>query len=396
MNLGMIGLAGGVGKGFLDESAHLKQVEDEDRADQRTMTREKWLMQQREQYAVAAEGRAETRTKDSEVRAEDRRRAGATWDTDRKIADAPRIKKAESDAAYATVDQDAEVAKRLAEGKQTDAEREEKESRAEYNRANASYTLGAKSDLVGNKAESAELKAVRDERRALQGEIDKAKLKVNDLDGTSTWNPAKNPEHKALDDRLRGLTLRERTMSSGRGTGGAAMDPQGKRGPATGGGAAMYPTERSMKGEGSNDIGADPAGADREIAATERGLTDGTISNPEDQANARGYVADLRAQRAKLPAPGMAGTAAPPVVAAAPRPAAAAVAPASPPGEMKLPPSLLKLPRSLDDTPGARVNNIGKARDLLMGGDLAAVAARLRAQAGGGQTGLMAEGDLDR
>jgi hypothetical protein len=145
MNFGMIGAIGGAGAGLQEQGKFLEREEEAAAADTRNRSLQDWLMRKREEYAIAGEQRAETRTIAGEQRGEDRTirteqrtdergekqkdrdydRLGREAEGRRgvKVADKKAEKQAEYDVDGANTDTIKKTARAKAEGGETDADR---------------------------------------------------------------------------------------------------------------------------------------------------------------------------------------------------------------------------------------------------------------------------------
>lgn len=262
MKLAIGGMIGGAGQALTNQSAFIGEQEKADAQMGREKNLQGWLMQQREQYAIQSETRAETRAVASEDRGEQRTiRTEKRTDTrgeeakdrdfNRAVKEAPTRREiksddktaelgAELDFNSANVDTIGKVAKSKANNAQSDADVDEKKARTGMYDANAEYTRTEKKSTGGRDPLALEsLKSIND-----QIEKDEARLKDGLAQGLikQTKDPAtgkvtySTPEHQELARQLGVLKQRRDDMAAQRSKapGASASDPLG-RAPAAGG-----------------------------------------------------------------------------------------------------------------------------------------------------------------
>jgi hypothetical protein len=333
MNLGMIGAIGGAGQAGINQAAILGEEEKADKALGREKNLQTFLMKARDEYAIKSEDRATTREIDKEARTDTRGEEQKDRDFTRTQAEAPTrrgIKSedtkadvvAKSDAGFQTADQDATTAGKLAEGKETQADKDVKGATAELyrDRGNAARNAPAsKMDAV----DKDELDALQGEIKTTAGNIEKAKL-----DGTWTGTPdQKRIEAELVGKRLKAaaITNRARAGRGGDGGGAPAADPLGLRG--SGKKTTGMISSRGAEPQAQAGVSA-TEGANLNDPALASAIDD--IKDPQERANARAALSRPAGQPSPAvpqPAPRPAAAAAP--VAAVPA-AASATKPADP------------------------------------------------------------------
>jgi hypothetical protein len=231
MGLGMIGAIGGVGQGLVNQGQFLAEEEKAVAADTRTRNLQGWLAQQREQFAIAAEGRAAARReteKDSDFErtkreAPDRRQIAAEDVKGKKVA--------ESEAARDTLEDDATVAARMTEAKQTEADKKLKGAQADYYSERNDTTLAGKKGAAAklDPADNAELADIKAAAKGKRDLIDKGRA-----DGT--WDDSKlTPGQQKMQAEVIALEKRQRAILGSYREGaapGAKPDPVQLRKPA--------------------------------------------------------------------------------------------------------------------------------------------------------------------
>lgn len=320
------GMIGGLGQGLVNEAANIDKRETEARELANRKDLEGWLMATREQFNIAAEGRAEQRTIRTEQRTDARTEAQKDRDFTRAQVEAPtrRSIKVEDDKASArgksevsaeTVDVDAKVKQRLTDAGISDVDRRVKEAHADYYQSGAEYNRGARAD--GSKL-NPRLKAQFDSLEAQAKTIDEEITKAMAQPGG--WDPVANPGQKQLQARLAGLRLQQRTLiQEGGSKEPAGADPLGLRGGGKGEGAA--PPKPGMIKTGG------PADADRAAILTqEYRQAQGRLSAAKTDDERRRAQTDLQALTRE-----MQGVGVPVPAAAAPAPAVARSVPTQAP-----------------------------------------------------------------
>jgi hypothetical protein len=425
MNYGMIGAIGGAGAGFAQQGKFLEKEEHADAQAGREKNLQAWLMQKREEFAIAAEGRAETRAVASEdrgeartVRTEDRtdqrteKKADRDFERAQREAPVRRTIKAEdtksdhrakSDATAETLQQDAVAVSTLAEAKETDAEKDLRHSTADYysGRNEAGGKTGA-SKL--SPEDAAELKSIQADLREKRSIIDKARA-----DGS--WNDdAPLPGQKKIQSELIAMQKRERELiAASRAARGAApgADPLKQRAPGAGGAAPSGGAGQKVDAKigGPEQSGRDAeAGAlivrneyggdvNKARAALEQAKAELVRTKGSDaQGILKGYIGRLEAginsmSGGAAPAPGMIGGAATPANATGATPAKPAATPAkapAAPGSARAQLEAITGGGYIPDDYNAEGNGAPRGAPAAGGGfDRAAAVQQLKAKAGG-------------
>lgn len=336
-SFGMMGALGGVGASLQNEASIMQKEEEAVAADARRTKLEQWLMTAREEIAIKAEGRAETRAIASEGRARATKREDDDYAYGKEVERAPekRARKVEDQNAEAggklafetdNIDQITGNKKAVANASQSDADVRVKDATAKL--------YGDRGEATGGKLDpitASTLKTLDDQIEKLSGKWTDGVLKgeiVKGEDGTLG-----TPEQRAEFKRL-GMLRQQRedlvkSVRSPDAQPAAKSDPLGRTKPAKPG--MMGPTnagEAGMKAAVDGPMGADPRAVDREIAATTADLK--KVSDPASRTELEKHLADLQKVRTSFAAkPAAAAPAAP-----APAPAADPLAEFKPDAEL--------------------------------------------------------------
>lgn len=340
MNLGMIGMIGGVGAGLEKHGAFLQKQEEEDAAAARTKALEDWRMKKKQEYDIAAEDRGEDRTIRTENRTDQRGEQQKDRDFQRTQTEAPTRrdikvgdKKAEKQADYdvegANTDTIRNKARAEAEGKETPADKAVKDAHASYYNS-AGDAATTKADKAGGAAkldpadaqELADVKASVKEKRAM---IDKGRVDGSWNDDALTPGQKKvQAELVAEQKRMNGILARNR---SGGSAAPAAADPLGirKPAPAASGTSMVGPTPKVDTGNADGPASIINA----EFRKTKARLA--SEQDPEARARLERDVQSLQAEakRGGFALSDTAPVAATPVAAPAPAPLATGKVPGS-------------------------------------------------------------------
>jgi hypothetical protein len=337
MNLGMIGMLGGIGQGMTTEAGRMYEDEKAATADTRARSLEEWRMNKRREFQLQDEQRAEDRAIRTDERNWKNEQDRAPVKREMKAEDVKAETRAKSDAAAATADQDASVKKKLTEAGQTDSARDLQGAQADYYRQRPT----GNDKLSGADSEEAKSlrEAINDKRKMIdQGRID------------GTWDDSSlTPGQKKMQAELVLLEKRQKAMLEGArgGSGGGSSapaapknDPLGLRKPAPGGAPAAAPRPGMDANNADN-----PAGIinqeyrqtkARLAAATdpaERKRLESDIAALQDEARRGGFALSDGPGGGTAPVSSMAGpldlAKTKPPATAAPQPPAAA-APAGP------------------------------------------------------------------
>lgn len=258
MNFGMIGAIGGAGAGLQQQGAFLQKQEEADLETNRQKGFQDWLMKKREEYAVAAEGRAENTAIRTEGRTDKRSEEKADRDFSRaqreapvrrdiKVADDQATARGKSAVARETLDSDAEVTRRLAEAKETPSEKALREATADSHTATAEYTRGAKTALAATAGGGKMTGVDKDQLDNLQKQAEYLQKRIDTRRDGGNWlakppaaddeaGQAQWKEQRGMESQLAALSLQQQQLVA-RYSPGQGADPLGKRGaPGAGGG----------------------------------------------------------------------------------------------------------------------------------------------------------------